>query len=174
MDEQRDERIIAAGNNNEEAVQDDPLARIAGVEPPVDAAADGVGSAAMSEEVPGDADGSAAESASPAESGVTGISAQRRPGLLERLRAWLPGSAGKRAELLNLTDAIASFPNAPSNYVLRGELYLQLGYIAEAKADFERAMTISEREFESADWGILPQVLRDRAAAGLETIQRSA
>lgn len=169
MDEQRDDRVLISSSDSD--ASDDPLARIAGLDTAADSEA---GVDGVLDEIQEDVDASKTESASPVESvvepGIEPAAALRRPGFLERMRAWLPGQAGKRAELLNLTDAIASFPNAPSNYVLRGEIYLELELYAEAKADFERAMRLAGQEFDNADWGLIAQSIRDRAFAGLRVV----
>lgn len=173
MDEQRDDRVLISASDSD--LPDDPLARIAGLDaepvitetsPEADA-----GEPAVTEQISDDADANNRESASDAESAeAMPAVAERKPSLMQRFRAWLPGETGKRAELLNLTDAIASFPNAPSNYVMRGELYLKLGHYAEARADFHQALTLASQEFADANWGLIAQSLQDRAVAGLREI----
>ncbi len=67
-----------------------------------------------------------------------------------------------------LGRAIDRSPNVPSNYVLRGELYLQLKRYADAEMDFRRALDLAAAQVESQDWGVVAQVLQDRALAGLK------
>ncbi len=82
------------------------------------------------------------------------------------------GSADVTARLNNLTQAIEDAPESAVNYVLRADLYMVLREYALAQADFQRAIDLAETQFELADWGLLDQVTRDRAIAGLEKVQR--
>jgi tetratricopeptide (TPR) repeat protein len=66
-----------------------------------------------------------------------------------------------------LSAAIERYPDAPVNYVLRGELYLNEGYFAEAADDFRRGLALAEAKAEAADWGYVSQGLADRARQGL-------
>lgn len=67
-----------------------------------------------------------------------------------------------------LTRAIERHPNAPSIYVLRGEMRLKLGRYADAEMDFRRALDLAAAQVESQDWGVVAQVAQDRALAGLK------
>ena len=82
------------------------------------------------------------------------------------------GSADMAARLNNLTQSIEDAPESAVNYVLRAELYMGLREYALAQADFQRAIGLAETQFELADWGLLEQVMRDRAITGLEKVQR--
>jgi hypothetical protein len=82
------------------------------------------------------------------------------------------GSADVTARLNNLTQSIEDAPESAVNYVLRAELYMGLREYALAQADFQRASELAEVQFELADWGLLDQVMRDRALAGLDKVQR--
>ncbi len=77
----------------------------------------------------------------------------------------------KRAAALRidgLGEAIERSPNIPANYVLRGELYLTLKRYADAEMDFRRALDLAAAQVESQDWGVVAQVMQDRALAGLK------
>ena len=67
-----------------------------------------------------------------------------------------------------LGQAIERSPNVPANYVLRGELYLTLKQYADAEMDFRRALDLAAAQVESQDWGVVAQVMQDRALAGLK------
>lgn len=91
----------------------------------------------------------------------------------ERLRRWfIPSRDDMMLRLDELTDAIALSPEAAANYVLRGELYLELREYELAEADFQRGYELAEAQFEAADWGLMEQVMRDRALAGLQKVGR--
>jgi tetratricopeptide (TPR) repeat protein len=66
-----------------------------------------------------------------------------------------------------LTEAIARYPDAPANYVYRGELLLEEGHHAEAAADFAKALEVADLLAESANWGYIYRGLADRAREGL-------
>ncbi len=89
--------------------------------------------------------------------------------LWQRLRALVFGGSDRDLErrLRTLNAAIASTENAPTNYVLRGELYLELGAYALALADFETAEKLATYQFEEHNWGLIAQAMRDRAQAGI-------
>lgn len=81
-------------------------------------------------------------------------------------------SAQAQRRITRLSQAIDFSPEAATNYVLRGELFLQIGAFAAAEADFLRALEIAAAQVEEQEWGILPQVLQDRAQEGLAQAQR--
>ena len=96
-----------------------------------------------------------------------------QPGGWQRIRNFFfGGSADVAARLNNLTQSIEDAPESPVNYVLRAELYMEMREYALAQSDFQRASELAETQFELADWGLLDQVMRDRALAGLEKVQR--
>lgn len=76
--------------------------------------------------------------------------------------------AAARQRIDGLGRAIERHPNAPTNYVLRGELLLKLRRYAEAEMDFRRALDLAAAQVESQDWGVVAQVAQDRALAGLK------
>ncbi|MGQ9889428.1 MAG: hypothetical protein ACUVSX_13190 [Aggregatilineales bacterium] len=83
-----------------------------------------------------------------------------------RLRDGLTRTGGADRRLAALQAAIRSNPNAPANYLLRAELYTQLGESALALADFERAQALAASALAADRWGVVNQALRDRAAIG--------
>ncbi len=81
----------------------------------------------------------------------------------------------RETRLYNLNWAISAFPDAPANYVLRGELLLDLGDTVGAAADFRRALELAVAEVGAEDWGLIAQALQDRALVGLrDALLRSA
>ncbi len=76
--------------------------------------------------------------------------------------------------LQSLDYAIERYPEAPANYVLRGELYLQHARYDAAAFDFKEALRLCEAELEQNAWGVVAQTLRDRALTGLEHAEAQA
>lgn len=114
--------------------------------------------------------GDAHEDAAPAER-------DDQPGFLERLRNWLwpSAEASRRAvmdELVEYEEMIALHPEAPMNYVLRGELYEKIGYDELAVHDFEFGLELAQKMIEGDTWGIVAQVAQDRAQQGLDRAKR--
>ncbi|MAU13172.1 MAG: hypothetical protein CL607_25370 [Anaerolineaceae bacterium] len=93
--------------------------------------------------------------------------AKRRTGPLARLANWIGLSAPSEQKLQALSQSIRHDPEAPSAYVLRGELYLKQKQYHLAKADFERAISLTDDLIHSARWGLVAQTMRDRALLGL-------
>ena len=85
------------------------------------------------------------------------------PSLWQRLRRLF--TRGERLERLNW--AISAYPDAPANYVLRGELLLEHGETNQAADDFLRALELAEEQIETNAWGVLAQAMQDRARVGL-------
>ncbi len=93
----------------------------------------------------------------------------------ERIKKVLFGSReGIEQRLRSLSLAIEKYPETPANFVLRGELYLDVKEYELAAADFQRALELAAAQFEASDWGGIAQVMRDRAEVGLERAQRRA
>jgi tetratricopeptide (TPR) repeat protein len=91
-----------------------------------------------------------------------------------RLLAWVGLSADADAAIADLSASIADEPDAPMNYVLRGEALLRSGALDAARSDFERALALAERALRGERWGLIAQAAQDRAAAGLiEVLRRS-
>lgn len=74
--------------------------------------------------------------------------------------AWTP-------QLYWLTQAIEAQPDAPVNYLLRGEEWLVSGDLQRARDDFLRARSKAQRLLDSSAWGYLYQAYIDRALQGL-------
>lgn len=103
----------------------------------------------------------------PPESGTSGGSFW---GWLRR-RLWMTAAereAAFAARIRALDDAIALTPDAVSNYVLRGEAYLDAGEHTLARLDFEHALRLAEEQIEQRAWGVVAQVMQDRARHGLK------
>jgi hypothetical protein len=95
--------------------------------------------------------------------------------LWDRFRKILFGSPGEiEQRLRSLSLTIEKYPDTPANYVLRGEIYLDVNEHELAAADFQRALELATAQFEASDWGGIAQVMRDRAEAGLERARRGA
>lgn len=75
------------------------------------------------------------------------------------------------ARLYLLNRAIERYPDAPSNYVMRGELLLASSDIEGARHDFEMAIELAETRAESANWGYINRALVDRARERLRQCQ---
>jgi len=91
--------------------------------------------------------------------------------------AWLrervfPSARIPAQRLETLNRAIEQDPAGAANYVMRGELWLQVGHYDEAAEDFDRALMLAAEQFEAADWGLMSQALRDQAEIGLDEAQR--
>ena len=71
----------------------------------------------------------------------------------------------------DLDAAIERDPDAFSNYLIRGELYLALRFDAFAAIDFEYVVEAAAQAVETNNWGIIAQVAQDRALRGLETAE---
>lgn len=116
------------------------------------------------------------ETAEAAENGVAEKETLNPPKAVsgwQRVRSFfVGGTADDIARLHNLTQAIEDAPESAVNYVLRAELYMHMREYALAHLDFQRAYELAETQFELADWGLLDQVMRDRALTGLEKVQR--
>ena len=74
--------------------------------------------------------------------------------------------------LRELDAAVSEAPDSPTLYIWRGELFLQLGDGEGAKADFEAALELVEAFDPTKGWGLVEQVMRDRALRGLDSVER--
>ena len=70
-----------------------------------------------------------------------------------------------------LTRAIEQYPNTPTNYVLRGEVYLTIKQHSLAAADFHRALGLAEARVDELPWGYANAAVIDRAQNGLRHAQ---
>ena len=66
-----------------------------------------------------------------------------------------------------LSESIERYPEAPSNYVIRGEALLDEGQNEWAAHDFTAALQLAEAQAQAANWGYIYQALYDRAQEGL-------
>jgi hypothetical protein len=90
-------------------------------------------------------------------------------------KVWLRelfGGDHRQARIDDLSARIEAEPEAPVNYVFRGELYLKAGDYELAAADFQQALAAAAAEIETANWGLVAQTVRDRALNGLKQSQR--
>ena len=71
-----------------------------------------------------------------------------------------------------LNGALEALPESITHYVLRGELFIKRGEYERARADFEAAVEIAEALDPNESWGLLEQVMRDRALQGIELAKR--
>lgn len=90
-------------------------------------------------------------------------------GIMRRLFWMTPAErrAEERYRLRRLSQLIEVNPDAAVNYVLRGELQLDLKAFADARADFEQALARTQSSNDLDGWGVVTQALRDRAQRGL-------
>lgn len=94
-----------------------------------------------------------------------------------RVRRWLLPSTVERAaiyqqRLVELDYAIERHPEAPSNYVVRGEHHLAAHFYDQAVSDFQQALELASQQLEVENWGLITQTMRDRALNGLERALR--
>lgn len=91
-------------------------------------------------------------------------------------RIFLPNDEDRRESvrerLQELTIAIERYPEAAVNYLLRGELHLELRQLLLAEEDFKAALGLAEAQYRAERWGLSAQAIADRARRGLEEILR--
>ncbi|MCU0512171.1 MAG: hypothetical protein MUE40_06325 [Anaerolineae bacterium] len=107
-----------------------------------------------------DADGWPPVEESPAGTGTLTVPAEPAP----RPRAVPP-------RLAELSLAIELFPQAAVNYLLRGEYFLEDRQFILAQADFETALTLAQAQLATDAWGIVNQMVIDRASRGLQHLR---
>jgi tetratricopeptide (TPR) repeat protein len=78
----------------------------------------------------------------------------------------------RTAQIAQLTHAIESAPDDPTNYVLRGEMYLRVRDYAAARNDFQRGLDLAAEQVRENRWGIIAQAMQDRAMMGLDKLRR--
>lgn len=92
--------------------------------------------------------------------------------MIRRLFFMFPGE--KRTERLQrmreLTQAIEQYPETAVNYLLRGELHLDMKQYDLAQEDLEKALELAQAQFEVDRWGVSAQSTMDRAKHGLRRI----
>jgi tetratricopeptide (TPR) repeat protein len=99
------------------------------------------------------------------------------PTLWQRIRRFfLPGHEerreAERQRLVDLAVAIERYPAAAVNYLLRGELHLQLQQYELAGEDFQKAIQLAEAQYQQDRWGLSAQAILDRARRGLDEVLR--
>lgn len=77
-----------------------------------------------------------------------------------------------QARLAELDEAVSLHPDDALPFVLRGELFLNLRAYPLAARDFETALELAQQDVNTGDWGIVGQVLQDRALRGLQRTRR--
>ena len=70
-----------------------------------------------------------------------------------------------------LSDMIEAQPASFTHYVLRGEILAARGETERAQADFEAAVAIADAVDPQQSWGLMEQVMRDRALQGIELLE---
>ncbi|GAB5491828.1 MAG: hypothetical protein Phog2KO_20430 [Phototrophicaceae bacterium] len=100
-----------------------------------------------------------------------------RPSLWETIRRFFFATSAEkrdnhRLRLTALTSAIDMYPLSAANYVLRGELHLELKQMDLAQEDFEQAIVLAEEQYQQDRWGLGSQAILDRARYGLQQIVR--
>lgn len=73
----------------------------------------------------------------------------------------------RRAQIAVLSWLITTNPDAPVNYLLRGEEWLACGQLPHARKDFARARALAAQAYQGSAWGYIYQSYIDRADAGL-------
>lgn len=81
----------------------------------------------------------------------------------DRLRRLFFPNMDREARLQQFEEAIAESPDAAVNYLLRGELHLEMRRWHQAKADFEQAADLAQEQLNEDRWGIGAQTVYDRA-----------
>ena len=98
-----------------------------------------------------------------------------QPSLLTRVLALFgvgkPSHVELQERLDELSRMIRHYPDEAENYVLRGEIHLQLNGVEYAHDDFQKALEILENRVKTDRWGIIAQVMQDRAFVGLTQAQ---
>lgn len=106
-----------------------------------------------------------------------GLLAVRAAGWLRRVSGWFYKRPAQRQRglarrLQELDAAVSDAPDSLAHRILRGELLLRSGEYDLARADFEAALELAERFDPSKGWGLVEQVMRDRALWGLDEVRR--
>lgn len=101
-------------------------------------------------------------------------SAPRR-GLLAMIVGFFYRSRSERERersqrLRELNVSIEMSPDSPTNFVLRGELFLERREYHLAKADFETALELADAYEMDEGWGLIEQTMQDRALEHLKKL----
>lgn len=104
-----------------------------------------------------------------AESLQSEVVGQPGDSLWSRIRGVLGWGVDRRQRRLeDLFAAVAANPDSFTNYVMRGEVYLQIGEYELAASDFEIACKLAANHLAVDNWGVIAQAMQDRALVGLE------
>lgn len=80
--------------------------------------------------------------------------------------------AERHARLAVLDRAIETYPDVAINYLLRGEIRLEIHDYDLAQQDLQTALELAEAQYENDRWGLGSQAIQDRARHGLQRIVR--
>ena len=83
-------------------------------------------------------------------------------------------TSGRAAQIAVLSWLIDADPDAPVNYLLRGEEWLACGQTGRARRDFARARALAAAAYQGSAWGYIYQSYLDRADAGLRQCGQEA
>lgn len=78
--------------------------------------------------------------------------------------------AEQRTRLYMLNQAIETYPEAAVNYLLRGELYIEMKIHEAAQKDLQTAIDLAETQYKNDRWGLGSQAIQDRATRALKRI----
>lgn len=94
--------------------------------------------------------------------------------IVRRLFFMFPGEkrAQRQERMRELTQAIEHYPETAVNYLLRGELHIEMKQYDLAQEDLEMALELAEQRFDEERWGLTAQSIMDRAKHGLQLIKR--
>lgn len=103
------------------------------------------------------------------------IPQKNRPAIWQTIRRFFVKTASEqeaenRTRMYVLNNAIETYPDAAVNYLLRGELYLDIGRHNQAKDDFEKALELATDQYDNERWGLASQAIQDRARRGLQKL----
>ena len=87
-------------------------------------------------------------------------------------RRWL-WSAGGEDDLEALSTSIELYPNDPTSYLLRGEYFEAQRQFHLAAVDYQQALALAQEDVQTARWGLIAQVVQDRAMMGLRRVTNS-
>lgn len=100
-----------------------------------------------------------------------------RPSIWQSIRRFFFKTASEkedenRTRMYILNNAIETYPDAAVNYLLRGELQIELRQYEMAQTDFETALELAATQYDNERWGLGAQAIQDRARRGLQRTVR--
>ena len=102
---------------------------------------------------------------------MTGIAGTLGKSLLHGFKSAVEREREFYRRYRELSEAIEAAPDSLTHLVLRGELLLERGDYERAKADFAKARGLADAVDPAAGWGLLEQIMGDRASCGLSLAQ---